>query len=329
MSERSRYLLCRNKAAGVAVLESARVGGLVIPREGWTVVLAGDPATVAASGKGPYLDYEYVADHSFALHLWADGERLARLEAATEPARTSTFDQAGWVEHGVCDAEGVEDIVDLLAGRWTHRLVRDRACRTFGVVPESFLRGSDLEDNRGHLHERYPSALRFEAGKRVSWDAQDGGVASMRARVATTAKEKARWEDADKAELITGSARLTFAKPIPKAFELTGEAVVPIGLVNLGGGTDGLSLRIEGADGAVALIAASADGRRVEAIDGEVRWPELVVPGARNPQKPTATATIALQLELRVSQPADGILTVRARSGASTAALGKRLAARP
>jgi hypothetical protein len=329
MSERSRYLLCRSKAAAVAVVEAARVGALVIPRDGWTVALVADPAAVAAQGKGPFLDYEYTADHGFTLHLWADGVRVARLEASSEGTRTSTFDPDGWVEHGVCDAAGVEDVVDLLgAARWTHRLVRDRACRTFGVVPESFLRGTDLEEQRGHLHERYPNALRYEAGKRVSWEPQDAGVVARRASLATTTKDKKRW-DVENAEQVTGSARVTFAAPLPKSFELTGDAVIAIGLENLGGGSDGLSVRIEGGDGAVELIAASADGRRVEAVDGEVRWPELVLLAARNPQQPIPTTKIALRLEVRVSRAADGILTLRAKSGSSSTALGKRLVARP
>ncbi len=330
MSERSRYLLCRNKAAAVAVVEAAGVGALVIPRDGWTVVLVADAAAVAPYGAGPLLDYEYASDHGFSLHLWVGGVRVARLEAASEGERTSTFEPDGWVEHGVCDAEGVEDVVDVLAAaRWTHRLVRDRACRTFGVVPESFLRGTDLEEERGHLHERYPKALRFDAGKRVSWEPGDAGVVARRARTATTAKEKARWETPEHSEQVLGSARLTFAPPLPKAFDLTGDAVVAIGLHNLGGGSDGLTVRIEGGDGAVALIAASADGRRVEAVDGEVRWPELVLLAARNPQKPAPAATIALRFEVQVSRAVEGVLTLRARSGTSGTALGKRLVARP
>lgn len=327
MSERSRYLLCRSKNAAVDLVEAAKVGALVIPREGWTVMVVADPAAVAPHGDGPFLDYEYDADHRFALHLWAGGARVALLEASSEPERTSAFDPDGWVEHGICDAAGVEDIIDLLGARWTHRLVRDRSCRTFGVVPESFLRGTDLEEERGHLHVRHPKALRFEAGKRVSWEPQDAGVVARRAQVASTAKEKARWEE--KSEQVIGSPSLAFAPPHPKSFELVGDAAIEIGLVNLGGGSDGLRVSIDGGDGALALIAASANGRRVEASDGEVRWPELVFLAARNPQKPTPAATIALRLEVRVSRAIEGMLTLRARSGSSGTALGKRLVARP
>ncbi|MCA9676972.1 MAG: hypothetical protein H6709_12280 [Kofleriaceae bacterium] len=326
MSERSRYLLCRNKSAAVNAVEAAQVGALVVPCDGWTVVVTADPAAVAPHGDGPFLDYEYTADARFALHLWAGGERVARLEAETEPAKSSHFDPQGWVEHGLCDADGVEDIADLIGARWTLRMVRDRSCRTFGVIPESFLRGEDLEETRGHLHTRYPKALRFEAGKRVSWERDDAGVVARRARAATTAKEKARWEE--KSEQIIGSPQLTFAKP-PRMFELTGDAVVEIGVENLGGGSDGLSMTVEGGDGAVTLVAASADGRRVDAVDGEVRWPEIVFPAARNPQKPMPAATIAVRLELRVSRAAEGVLTLRARSGTSGAAVGKSLVARP
>jgi len=329
MSERSRYLLCRTKAAAVTVVEASKGGALVIPRDGWTVAVVADPGAVAALGDGPLLDYEYAADHGFSLHLWAFGERVARLEAASEGARTSTFDQAGWVEHGICDAEGVQDIVDLLElGRWTHRVVRDRSCRTFGILPESFLRGTDLEEERGHLHVRYPKALRFEAGRRVSWEPHDAGVVARRAQVATTAKEKARWQAPEKSEQVIGTPRLSFAAPHPKTFELTGDAVIAIGIENLGGGSDGLAVSLEGSEGAVTLVAATADGRRVEAIDGEARWPELVLLAARNPQQPAPTGKIALELEVRVTRPADGVLTLRARSGKSTAALGKRLVAR-
>jgi hypothetical protein len=128
---------------------------------------------------------------------------------------------------------------------------------------------------------------------------------------------------------VLGSPRLTFAAPLPKAFDLAGDAVIAIGVENLGGGSDGLAVRIEGGDGAVTLVAASADGRRVEALDGEARWPELVVLAARNPQQPTSTQKIALQLEVRVSRAVEGILTLRARSGSSSTAVGKRLVARP
>ncbi len=326
MSERSRYLLFRTKAAAVSAVEAALAGALVIPRDDWSIAVVADPATVASYAVGPCLDYEYNADHGFALHLWASGERIARLEAVTEP-RTSVFEQAGWVEHGVCDAEGLEDITDVLGARWTHRLVRDRACRTFGVVPESFLRGADLEEERGHLYVRYPKALRFEAGRRVGWEPQDAGVVARRAYNASSPKEKARY-DAEKVEQVTGSPRLNFVAPLPKSFELTGDAVIAIGVENLGGGSDGLSIRVDSPDGAVALVAGTADGRRVEAVDGEVRWPELVLLAARNPTKPTAAATVALRLEVRVQRAAEGVLTLRARSGTSTAAFGKRLVAR-
>lgn len=327
MSERSRYLLSRNKNAAISAVEAAKVGALVVPRDGWTITVVADPAHVAQYGDGPFLDYEYVADHGYKCHLWALGEPVAKLEAASEGTRTSTFEQDGWVEHGVCDAEGVEDIVDLLAlGRWTHRVVRDRSCRTFGVAVESFLRGTDLEEERGHLYVRFPKAHRYELGKRVAWEPHDAGVVARRVETASTAKQKAKLE---KSEQVIGTPRLTFAAPHPKAFELTGDAVISIGVDNLGGGSDGLAIRLEGGDGAVTLVAGTANGERVAAVDGEVRWPALVLLAARNPAQPIPAATIAVQLEVKVTGNADGVLTLRARSGSSGAALGKRLVARP